>query len=226
MTRYFLASNGITPLQLFGTATDAVDQQQHLAGALIAVRDTVTVQHHDLEVRGGVAVGGVRFASRLGSETTAGAAATAAQAVAPTNRVFMAFMRSFAPVCCPPRGDLSLMIARSLPDRLRVCRPALLACAHYSHKQRSSRFAHNAQRWVGLLSALIQLVSGSTTHEPWRSTPVTASSESSTTKSAAPPGTSPVDGRPNARGGIYRCLTHGSHQRLVADQPAVVRRRS
>jgi hypothetical protein len=65
------------------------------------------------------------------------------------------------------------MITRSLPDTLRVCGPALLACAHYSHKQRSSRFAHNAQRCVALLSALIQLVSGSTTHDPWRSTPVT-----------------------------------------------------
>src|SRR4029450_13328770 len=41
--------------------------------------------------------------SRLGNETTAGAATTAAQAAAPTNRFFMAFM-AFAPVCCLPLG--------------------------------------------------------------------------------------------------------------------------
>lgn len=40
------------------------------------------------------------------------------------------------------------------------------------------------------------------THDPWRSTPVTARSESSTTKSAVAPGTSPVHGKPSARAGL------------------------
>jgi hypothetical protein len=35
-------------------------QQQDIADALIAVRDAVTVQRHDLEIRGGIAVGGIR----------------------------------------------------------------------------------------------------------------------------------------------------------------------
>src|SRR6185295_2904676 len=44
------------------------------------------------------------------------------------------------------------MITGSLTDKLLWCMPSLLACAHYSHKRRSPRFAHNAQRWEGLLS--------------------------------------------------------------------------
>src|SRR4029079_6461389 len=180
MTRYFFASNGITPLQLFelppmpwiSNRTSPAPSSRYATRSpcnIMILRFAVPALFPQSDC-----------AARLGGATRAGTVATAAQAVAPTNRVFMAFI-TFAPCAVPRRGDLSLMIARSLPDRLRVCRPALLACAHYSHKQRSSRFAHNAQRWVGLLSALIQLVSGSTTHEPWRSTPVTASSESSTT---------------------------------------------
>ena len=49
---------------------------------------------------------------------------------------------------------------------------------------------------------LRETVSGSMTHDPWRSTPVTARSESSTTRSAVAPGTSPVQGIPNARAGL------------------------
>jgi superoxide dismutase, Cu-Zn family len=46
------------------------------------------------------------------------------------------------------------------------------------------------------------LASGSMTHDPWCSTPVTARSESSTTKSAAAPGTRPAHGSPIARAGL------------------------
>ena len=49
---------------------------------------------------------------------------------------------------------------------------------------------------------LRETVSGSMTHDPWRSTPVTARCESSTTKSAVAPGTSPLQGTPNARAGL------------------------
>src|SRR6476469_2965706 len=43
------------------------------------------------------------------------------------------------------------MISRSPSNTLLCCLPSLLACAHYSQKQRSPRFAHNAQRRGGLL---------------------------------------------------------------------------
>jgi hypothetical protein len=49
---------------------------------------------------------------------------------------------------------------------------------------------------------LREAVSGSTTQDPWRSTPVTARSESRTTKSAVAPRASPLQGRPNARAGL------------------------
>jgi len=42
----------------------------------------------------------------------------------------------------------------------------------------------------------------STTHDPWCSTPATARSASSTTKSAEAPGTKPAHGRPSARAGL------------------------
>jgi hypothetical protein len=76
------------------------------------------------------------FASRLGSETTAGAATTAAQAAAPTNRLFIAFM-AFVRCAVPRWGELSLAITTGY---VMACVTALLACAHYSLQAAMSAF--------------------------------------------------------------------------------------
>src|SRR4029079_2022922 len=105
MTRYFLASSGITPLQLLelppmpctNNSTSPAPSSRY------ATRSPCNVVVLRFAVASLLAESG--FASRLGSEATAGAAATAAQAAAPTNRLFMAFIAFVCSGVLSPAGE-------------------------------------------------------------------------------------------------------------------------
>jgi hypothetical protein len=56
------------------------------------------------------------------------------------------------------------MITRSIPDTLQFCREALLACAHYSHKQTISAFCSKCSP-VLMVAVVLRLADGEQTQK-------------------------------------------------------------
>ena len=126
-----LGQQRYTPLHRTGTAASAVHQD--LAGALIAIatRSPCNVTVLRFAVASLLAESG--FASRPGSRTTPGAAATAAQAL-PTKQT----LQDFHGVC----SGLYWLTITTIT--LWLVSPALLACAHYSLQATISAFCASA----------------------------------------------------------------------------------
>ena len=103
MTRYFVASSGITPLQLLELPPMPCtsNRTSPLPSSRYATRSPCSVMVSRFAAASPVAESGSE--SWPGREATAGATATAAKAAAPTNRLFMAFM-AVAPIALSPLG--------------------------------------------------------------------------------------------------------------------------